>query len=77
LNKKLNFVCSMTPLKVDEQGLPNGWADVGPGDAVVAFSRKDIYRARKVRAVLFVVKYVELSCLCVNGVSKVERPGLM
>jgi hypothetical protein len=40
----------MTPLKVDEQGLPNGWADVQPGDAVVAFSRKDIYRARKVRA---------------------------
>jgi hypothetical protein len=38
----------MTPLKIDEQGLPNGWADVQPGDAVVAFSRKDIYRARKV-----------------------------
>jgi hypothetical protein len=38
----------MTPLKVDEAGLPNGWAGVQPGDAVVAFSRKDIYRARKV-----------------------------
>jgi hypothetical protein len=43
----------MTPLKVDEQGLPNGWADVQPGDAVVAFSRKDIYRARKVPDSLF------------------------
>ncbi|WIA34808.1 hypothetical protein OEZ86_013108 [Tetradesmus obliquus] len=37
----------MTPLRVDPAGLPNGWADVAPGDAVVAFSRKDIYSARK------------------------------
>lgn len=38
----------MTPLQLDPQGLPNGWADVKPGDAVVAFSRKNIYKARKV-----------------------------
>lgn len=39
---------SMTPLKLDTQGLPNGWSDVQPGDAVVAFSRRNIYKARRV-----------------------------
>lgn len=38
----------MTPLKLDTQGLPNGWSDVQPGDAVVAFSRRNIYKARRV-----------------------------
>ncbi|KAF8061391.1 ileS [Scenedesmus sp. PABB004] len=37
----------MTPLNVDAAGLPNGWADVQAGDAVVAFSRRAIYKARK------------------------------
>lgn len=41
---------SMTPLKLDPRGLPNGWSDVGPGDAVVAFSRRNIYKARRVSA---------------------------
>jgi hypothetical protein len=39
----------MTPLKLDTIGLPRGWADVQPGDAVVAFSRRSIYKARRVR----------------------------
>jgi len=39
----------MTPLAVDETCLPNGWADVQPGDCVVAFSRKQLYFIRKVR----------------------------
>jgi hypothetical protein len=37
----------MTPLAVDEACLPNGWADVRPGDAVVAFSRQQLYHIRK------------------------------
>jgi hypothetical protein len=39
----------MTPLRLDPQGLPNGYADVAAGDAVVAFSRRAIYNARGVR----------------------------
>jgi hypothetical protein len=38
----------MTPLVVDEAGLPNGWKDVRAGDAVVAFSRRSIYAAARV-----------------------------
>lgn len=39
----------MTPLKLDPHGLvPHGWSGVGPGDAVVAFSRRNIYKARRV-----------------------------
>jgi hypothetical protein len=38
----------MTPLQVDSSGLPGGWADVTAGDAVVAFGRRAIYKARKV-----------------------------
>ena len=34
------------PLRLDTAGLPNGLADVQPGDCVVAFSRADIYAAR-------------------------------
>jgi len=34
------------PLRLDTAGLPNGLADVRPGDCVVAFSRADIYRSR-------------------------------
>jgi hypothetical protein len=42
----------MTPLKLDPQGLPNGLADVQPGDAVVAFNRRSIYNARRVRGTM-------------------------
>lgn len=38
----------MTPLSIDDKGLPNGWKDVQAGDAVVAFSRKNIYKASRV-----------------------------
>jgi hypothetical protein len=37
------------------------WADVAPGDAVVALSRKDIYRARKVSC--YVLFCVMLCCV--------------
>jgi hypothetical protein len=39
----------MTPLAVDEACLPNGWSDVQPGDAIVAFSRQQLYHIRKAR----------------------------
>jgi hypothetical protein len=39
----------MTPLAVDHACLPNGWQDVQPGDAIVAFSRQQLYHIRKVR----------------------------
>jgi hypothetical protein len=35
------------PLEIDSGGLPNGLADVQPGDCVVAFSRRAIFEARK------------------------------
>jgi hypothetical protein len=35
------------PLQIDAGGLPNGLADVQPGDCVVAFSRRAIFEARR------------------------------
>jgi hypothetical protein len=39
----------MTPLAVDEGCLPQGWADVQPGDCIVAFSRQQLYHIKRVR----------------------------
>lgn len=38
----------MTPLAVDEGCLRNGWADVKPGDCIVAFNRAQLYHIKKV-----------------------------
>ncbi|KAI8473274.1 MAG: P-loop containing nucleoside triphosphate hydrolase protein [Monoraphidium minutum] len=37
----------MTPLAVDDGCLPSGWADVQPGDCIVAFSRQQLYHIKK------------------------------
>ena len=53
----------MTPLDVDAGGLPRGYADVQPGDCVVAFSRADLHDARKV----CLCARVLCLCACVWG----------
>ena len=57
----------MTPLDVDGGGLPRAYADVQPGDCVVAFSRRDLHDVRKVILVLggcFVFRWFWGGCLC-------------
>lgn len=63
----------MTPLKLDPTGLPNGLADVQPGDAVVAFSRRSIYNARRVgdlsellNTVRSFLSVLQTNCTCVS-----------
>lgn len=41
-----------TPLRVEEAGLKGRYRNVKPGDCIVAFSRKDIFTIKQVRAAL-------------------------
>lgn len=61
----------MTPLHIDEAGLPGGFADVQAGDCLVAFGRKHLYEARQVglceRGCGCCCGEIQLSCLCFSS----------